>query len=199
MSLAATFLTLLKRASTDLDVEAIRRDVETFVRHHPELSTRRRAERMIALTARKAALVGAAASLPPGWGALLASAPELTTLIVLQSRMIVGIHLLYGAELEAEERAAEVLAGLAAGAGMHVGRRLTLHAAEAVAGRLAARMAGRQAAHALPLLGVVAGGLLNLFTVRTVGRAVLSRVEERYGPPGLGGTGRVLEVGGEVR
>lgn len=198
-SLSTTFLSLVKRASTDLDVEKIRADVADFSLRHPELSPRGKADRIVALTARKAALVGAAASIPPGWGALLATAPELTTLVVLQSRMIVGIHLLFGAELEPEERAGEILAGLAAGIGMSVGRRLTMSAAEAIAARLATRLAGRQAAHALPVVGILAGGLLNYALVRAVGRAVLARVEQRYGPPGLGGEGPVLEAGGHVR
>ena len=98
---------------------------------------------MVDATARKAAFVGAAASVPPGWAAVAATAPELTTLIVLQSRMIVGLHLLYGGELDPEERALEVVAGLAAGAGLSVGRRLTVRVGRGA--RRAPRREGRRA------------------------------------------------------
>ena len=198
MKLAESFLALVKRASTDLDVETIRRDVQEFSLRHPGLSTRQKAGMMVASTARKAALVGAAASAPPGWAALAATAPEMTTLIVLQSRMIVGLHLLYGGDLDPEERALEVVAGLAAGAGLSVGRRLTVRLAEELAVRLAGKMLGRQVAHLVPLAGIAASAALNYGAVSAVGRAVLARVERRWGPPEIPGRGGVLEAEGRI-
>ncbi|MBI5444557.1 MAG: hypothetical protein HY900_25505, partial [Deltaproteobacteria bacterium] len=156
MKIAESFLALVKRASTDLDVERIRADVHAFSLRHPGLSTRQKAGMMVAATARKAAFVGAAASVPPGWASVAATAPEMATLIVLQSRMIVGLHLLSGGDLDPEERALEVVAGLAAGAGLSVGRRLTVRLAEELAGRLAAKALGRQLAHVGPLAGIAA-------------------------------------------
>ena len=196
--LAQTFLHLVERATKDLDLEAIRAEVHAFSRMHADLPTRRRAERMIERTARRAAALGALASLPPGWAALAATAPELTALIVMQSRLIVGLHVLYGGTPEPEERALEVLAGLAAGAGINVGRRLTTRAIEEVAARLAVRIAGREATHVVPILGAAAGAALNYAAVRAVGRAALGRVERLYGPPEVPGTGPVLEAKGDV-
>ena len=198
MKIAESFLALVRRASTDLDVERIRDGVRELSRRHPDLSTRRKAALMVESSARKAALVGAAASVPPGWAAVAATAPELTTLIVLQSRMIVGLHLLYGAELDPEERALEVVAGLAAGAGLSVGRRLTVGLAESLATRLAARDAGRPLADLIPLAGMAASAVLNYAAVRAVGRAVVVRVERRWGPPELAGRGPVLAAEGRV-
>ena len=198
MKIAESFLALVRRASTDLDVERIRDGVLELSRRHPELSTRRKAALMVESSARKAALVGAAASVPPGWAAVAATAPELTTLIVLQSRMIVGLHLLYGAELDPEERALEVVAGLAAGAGLSVGRRLTVGLAESLATRLAARAAGRPLAHLIPLAGIAASAVLNYAAVRAVGRAVVARVERRWGPPEVAGRGPLLAAEGRV-
>ena len=198
MKIAESFLALVRRASTDLDVERIRDGVVELSRRHPELSTRRKAALIVESSARKAALVGAAASVPPGWAAVAATAPELTTLIVLQSRMIVGLHLLYGAELDPEERALEVVAGLAAGAGLSVGRRLTVGVAESLATRLAVRAAGRPLAHLIPLAGIAASAALNYVAVRSVGRAVLARVERRWGPPEIAGRGAVLAAEGRV-
>ncbi len=198
MKIAASFLALVGRASTDLDVERIRDGVLEFSRRHPGLSTRRKAALMIESSARKAAFVGAAASVPPGWAAVAATAPELTTLIVLQSRMIVGLHLLYGAELDPEERALEVVAGLAAGAGLSVGRRLTVGLAESLAARLAVRAAGRPLAHLVPLAGIAASAALNYAAVRAVGRAVVARVERRRGPHEIAGRGPVLPAEGRV-
>jgi hypothetical protein len=196
--LAETFLHLVERAAKDLDVEAIRAEIRASTRRNPGLPTRRRAEWMIDRTARRAAAVGALASLPPGWAALAATAPELTAVIVMQSRLIVGLHILYGGTPEPEERALEVLAGLAAGAGINFGRRLTTRAVEEVAARLALRIVGREASHVVPILGAAAGAALNYAAVRAVGRAALTRVERLYGPPEVPGTGPVLEVKGDV-
>ncbi len=198
MKFADSFLALVKRASTDLDVEKIREDVRRFAVRHPGLATRRKADRMIESTARKAALVGAVASVPAGWVSLAATAPELSTLIVLQSRLIVGLHLLYGGDLDPEERALEIVAGLAAGAGLSVGRRLTVRLAEELATRLAARAVGRSFAHVVPLAGIAASAALNYATVRAVGRAVVARVETRWGPPEIPGSGPVLDAEGRV-
>jgi hypothetical protein len=198
VKIAESFLSLVRRASTDLDAEKIREDVRRFSLRHPGLPTRRKAHRMIESTARKAALLGAVASVPPGWASLAATAPELSTLVVLQSRLIVGLHLLYGADLPPEERALEVVAGLAAGAGLSVGRRLTVRVAEELAGRLVARAAGRSVAHLVPLAGIAASAALNYAAVRGVGRAVLARVEERWGPPEIPGRGPILDAEGRI-
>lgn len=198
MKIAESFLSLVRRASTDLDVERIRDGVLELSRRHPGLSTRRKAALMVESTARRAALVGAAASVPPGWAAVAATAPELTTLIVLQSRMIVGLHLLYGADLDPEERALEVVAGLASGAGLSVGRRLTVGLAESLATRLAVRAAGRPLAHLIPVAGIAASAALNYVAVRAVGRAVVARVERRWGPPEIAGRGPVLTAEGRI-
>ena len=198
MTIAESFLALVKRASTDLDVEKVREDVRAFSLRHPGLPTREKARLVVASTARKAALVGAAARAPPGWAAPASTAPELTALVVLQSRMIVGIHLLYGGDLDPEERALEVVAGLAAGAGLSVGRRLTVRLAEELGARLAARALGREVAHLVPLAGLAAAAALNYVAVRAVGRAVVVRVERRWGPPEVPGRGPVLEAEGRV-
>jgi len=196
--IAESFLSLVKRASTDLDVERIREDVREFSLRHQGQPTRQQAHRLIAGTARRAALVGAAASAPPGWASVAATAPEITALVVLQSRMIVGLHVLYGADLDPEERALEVLAGLAAGAGLSVGRRLTVKLAEELATRLAARALGRSVAHLVPLAGIAASAALNYAAVQAVGRAAVARVERRWGPPELPGTGPVLTIEGRI-
>lgn len=198
MKLARTFLDLVTKVSKDLDIESLKEHVYKFVRRHPGATTRDLAQRLVTSTARKAAAVGAVASLPPGWAALATVGPELSTLLVLQSRMIVGLHLLYGASPEPEERALEVLAGLAAGAGINLGRRLTARAAEEIAARIAARIAGRELMHFVPLVGAAAAGAMNYAAVRAVGRAAIARVERLYGPPGFPGTGPVLDVDGSV-
>jgi len=194
MKISEALLSLVRRASAELDVERIRADVEAFSLRHADLTTREKAERIVSQAARKAAAVGAAASLPPGWTALATVGPEMTALIVLQSRMIVGLHLLYGGAPDADERLTEIVTGMAAGAGLSVGRRLTVRAAEEIAGRLALRAVGREVAHLVPLLGAAAAAALNWSAVNAVGRAVLSRVERRYGPPSIPGKGPVVEA-----
>jgi uncharacterized protein (DUF697 family) len=196
--LAETFLKLVERATTELDVSNLRIDVRELAAKYPDATTREKGERLVRRAARRAAVVGGVAGLPPGWAALATAAPELTALLILQSRLIVTLHLLYGAPMEAKERAFEVLAGLAAGAGINVGRRLTARAAEEVAKRLLARFVGREISHLVPVLGAAAGAALNYAAVRAVGRAALGRVERLYGPPELPGKGPILDAAGRV-
>jgi hypothetical protein len=197
--LSGLFLTLLTKAATDLDLDNLREEVLAFAAKHPELSTKEKARRMVQSTAKKAAALGAVASLPPGWAALASVAPELSTLLILQSRLIVGLHLLYGGSPDPEERAMEVLAGLASGAGINVSRRLTTRAAEEIAGRLVIRVIGREATHVVPLLGAAAAAGLNYAAVRAVGEAAIRRVEKLYGPPEVPGKGPVVDTSGSVK
>lgn len=196
--LAETFLKLVEKATTDLDVEHLRKDVLTLSEKYPNTTTREKGERLVTKAARRAAVLGGVAGLPPGWTALATAAPELTALLILQSRLIVSIHILYGAPMDPKERALEVLAGLASGAGINVGRRLTTRAAEEIATRLLARFVGREVSHLVPVLGAAAGAALNYGAVRAVGRAALKRVERLYGPPELPGTGIILDAKGRV-
>ncbi|HUM03343.1 MAG TPA: hypothetical protein VL084_13725 [Thermoanaerobaculia bacterium] len=196
--LADAFLSLVRKATRDLDLDEIRAEVAALAARSPDLTTRQRADRMVRRAARRAAALGALASLPPGWAAVAAVAPELSALIILQSRLIVGLHVLYGGTPEPDERALEVLAGVAAGAGINVGRRLTARAAEEVAARIAVRIAGREATRFVPLAGVAASAALNYAAVRAVGRAALARVIRLYGPPEISGPSPVVDVKGEV-
>jgi len=196
--LAETFLKMVEKATTDLDLERLRIAVRALAEKHPEATTREKGERLVTKAARRAAVLGGVAGLPPGWTALATAAPELTALLILQSRLIVSLHLLYGAPMEPKERALEVLAGLASGAGINVGRRLTTRAAEEIATRLLARFVGREVSHLVPVLGAAAGAALNYGAVRAVGRAALRRVERLYGPPELPGTGLILDAKGKV-
>ena len=196
--LAEAFLKIVEKATADLDIDRLRAEVRAFSQKHADLTTREKGERLVAVAARRAAALGAAASLPPGWLALATVAPELTAVLVLQSRLIVSLHVLYGGPMTPGERAHEVLAGLAAGAGMNVGRRLTTRAAEEVAERLVFRLAGREISHVVPVLGALAGAGLNYAAVRAVGRAALRRIEKLYGPPEIPGAGAVLDVPGRV-
>jgi len=196
--LAEAFLRAVEKAAIDLDVDRLRRDVALLESRFPDATTRERGERLVARAARRAAVIGGIAGLPPGWALLATAGPELTALLLLQSRLIVSLHLLYGAPMEPRQRALEVLGGLAAGAGINVGRRLTSRAAEEIAARLLARFVGREASHIVPMLGAAAGAALNYGAVRAVGRAALKRVERLYGPPGMPGKGPVLDAAGRV-
>jgi uncharacterized protein (DUF697 family) len=198
VTLANGFLALVRKATTDLDIDHLNVEVRAFSARHPEWTTRRKAEWLIQRTARRAAAVGAIASLPPGWAAVAAMGPELSALLIMQSRLILSLHLLYGGVPEPEERALEVLAGLATGAGINVGRRLTTRVAEELAERLVARLVGRELSHFVPILGAAAAAALNYAAVRAVGRAAAHRVERLYGPPELPGTGPLLDATGRV-
>ena len=183
MNLPQLFLSLVEKASKDLDVDSLRDNVHAFSERHPTLTTREKGHRMVRSTARRGAALGAIASLPPGWAAVLTLGPELSGLLVMQSRLILSLHLLYGGMPEPHERALEVMAGLAAGAGINFGRRMTARMAEELAERLVVRLIGREATHFVPLIGAAAAGTMNYFAILGVGKAAISRVESLYGPP----------------
>lgn len=182
VKLSQRFLAVVTRAARDVDIDQLRSDVAAFSARRPELTRRQQAERLVRRTARRAAALGAAASLPPGWAAFAALGPELSTLIWLQSRMILGLHVLYGKEPDPEERGVEVLAGLASGAGMRFGRALGARAAEDIAERLVARTIGKGGSRFVPVVGIAAGTLLNYVAVIGVGRAVIAHLERQVAP-----------------
>jgi hypothetical protein len=183
VNLPQIFLSLVERTSKDLDVDSLRDHVHAFSERHPTLTTREKGERLIRTTARRGAALGAIASLPPGWAAALTLGPELSGLLVMQSRMILSLHLLYGGVPEPHERALEVMAGLAAGAGINFGRRMTARMAEELAERLVVRLVGREATHFVPLFGAAVAGTMNYLAILGVGKAAIARVESLYGPP----------------
>ena len=198
MKAADSFLGLASRVSRDLDVEKIRRDLEAFCRERPDLSVRLQAERLITVTARRAALVGIAASLPPGWLALASIGPEMKVLAVLQARLVIALHLLYGVPMEHSRAALGLAAGAAAGAGVGAGRSLGSLAAEKLAARLAVRLGGRVVRRLVPVAGVVVGGVWNLATVRALGHFVHGRLLAVHGPPDVDGAGPAIEADGRV-
>ena len=153
---------------------------------------------MIDRSARRAAAVGALASLPPGLGRPRGDGPRAGGAHRPAEPADRRPSRPVRRDPEPEERALEVLAGLAAGAGLNVGRRLTTRAAEEIGGPAGRPDRGPRGDPRRAAPGAVASAALNYAAVRAVGRAALARVERLYGPPEVPGTGPVLEVKGGV-
>ena len=53
MTLANGFLALVRKATTDLDIDRLHEEVRAFAGRHPEWTTRRKADWLIGRTARR--------------------------------------------------------------------------------------------------------------------------------------------------
>ena len=174
---------LLQKLFKEIDQESIHADIEELRREKPEMSREQLAAHLTKRASMKVAGVGAAAGIPGGALGVLAMAPDIFNLVVQQSRLVLSIAFLYDRKPDIHERFREVLAVLALSAGASASSRgarvlIAKGLERAAAGKLARRIFGRALARKLPsaapLLGTVAGGAINYFSMRAVGRAAVA-------------------------
>ena len=157
--LAETFLKLVEKATTDLDVETPGGRARASPQGTRTWTTRGRASASSRGRPAGRPLVGGVASLPPGWFA----ARDGRARAGGAPRPAEPAHRVPPRPLRRSDGARrsaplEVLAGLAAGRGhQRRERRLTTRAAEEIAARLLARFVGREVSHLVPVLGAAGG------------------------------------------
>jgi hypothetical protein len=162
------------QSTAEADLLAAERRVAALRSAHPEVDTDGLVARSIARAVRAAALSGAAtsgAAVIPGVGTLaaltLGAAADLRTTLRLQTRLVLDVGVLRGAELDPARARAAVL--LVAGAS----RASTLAlggAGRAAIARLAAYGGARTLMRAVPLLGVIALAGGNALATELIGR-----------------------------
>lgn len=177
------FYELMQKLFKEIDQESIRAEVVALRKAKPEMSREQLAEHLTKKASVRVASVGAAAGIPGGALGVLAMAPDIFNLVLQQSRLILSIAFLYDRQPNLQQRFKEVLATLAvstgASAGSHGARMLIVKGLErAAAGKLAKKIFGRALVRKLPaaapILGTVAGGAINYFSMRGVGRAAVA-------------------------
>lgn len=177
------FYVILEKLFKEIDQEAIRAEVLALRKSKPDLSREQIAEQMTKKAAVRVASVGAAAGVPGGPLGILAMAPDIFNLVLQQSRLVLSIAFLFDQQPHLKQRFREVLATLAVATGASAGRqgiRLLIGKGleRAAAGKLARKIFGRFLVRRIPaiapVLGTVAGGTINYFSMRAVGRAAVS-------------------------
>jgi hypothetical protein len=162
------------RGPTEADVAGAQRRVAALRHARPGLSSADLVQGVIASTARRSAMVGAAtagSALVPGVGTLaamtLGTATDVGATLRLQTQMVLDIAVLRGAELSTQEARNVVLLV----AGVSSASTAALNRAGRVASlRLGERFTARWLLRAVPLLGMVSSSATNALATRVIGR-----------------------------
>jgi hypothetical protein len=189
------FYELLEKLFKEIDQDSIQAEVAALREAKPELSREQLAEHLTKKAAVRVASVGAAAGIPGGPLAVLAMAPDIFNLVLQQSRLVLSIAFLYDRKPHLKQRFKEVLATLAiatGASGARLGARLLVMkgleraAAAKIARKIFGRFLIRRIPAIAPLLGTVAGGTINYFSVRAVGRAAVNFYSQSVPQESLG-------------
>jgi hypothetical protein len=173
------FYDLIEKLFREIDQEAIRAEVVALQKAKPNLTRAQIADQMTKKAAVRVASVGAAAGVPGGALGVLAMAPDIFNLVLQQSRLILSIAFLYDQKPHLKDRFREVFATLAVATGASAGRQgarlliakgLERAAAAKIAKKIFGRFLVRRIPAIAPMLGSVAGGTINYFSMRAVGK-----------------------------
>lgn len=177
------FYDLLEKLFKEIDQDSIQAEVTALREAKPELSREQLAAYLTKKAAVRVASVGAAAGIPGGALAVLAMAPDIFNLVLQQSRLVLSIAFLYDRKPHLRQRFKEVMATLAVATGASasrlgaralVSKGLERAAAGKIARKIFGRVLMRRVPALAPILGTVAGGTINYFSMRAVGRAAVS-------------------------
>lgn len=157
------YLGLARSIWTDVDRDVISKEVRRFKAKHHGLTNDDLVEKLIRTTALRCGAVGAVASAPPGFLAVLPLAADFSYQVLALNRLVLTIARIYGKTTSREQRGATVGASLALGGGAEFIRRSIIKAV--------LRGMRRQAmSRLMPVAGAVIGGALSYTAVMTVGR-----------------------------
>ncbi|MHC9542340.1 MAG: EcsC family protein [Vulcanimicrobiota bacterium] len=166
----------------DIDKERVRRSVSLLREEHPDFTRQALCRLVIEREATFCGIVGGfTGALPWPW-LILGVAPDMITLLVKQSQMILSIAYIYGCDPDSRERILEILGCLGASAGAVAGtygiRKLVERsAAKAVTDMLLKRilrsMVTRISPRIVPIIGATAGIAFNQASVWSVGKIAM--------------------------
>jgi hypothetical protein len=157
------YAALARSVLTEPDADRIAKDVAKLRERHPRADDDEIVEKLIARTAIRCGLVGAAAAAPGGLLALLPMAADLSYQALALQRLVRSIAFVYGKPTTPAERGIATAAGLAAGGGAGLLRR--------GAARTAARLISRRLAwRAVPVVAGLAGAATAAAAAVAVGR-----------------------------
>ena len=177
------FYALIEKLFKEIDQDSIQAEVAALKKAKSNLSREELADQLTKKAAVRVASVGAAAGVVGGPLGVLAMAPDIFNLVLQQSRLVLSIAFLYDQEPHLKQRFREVLATLAVATGASAGRQgmrllITKGLEQAAAAKIAKKIFGRFLMRRIPaiapVLGTVAGGTINYFSMRAVGRTAVS-------------------------
>ncbi|MGV8120409.1 MAG: EcsC family protein [Candidatus Xenobiia bacterium LiM19] len=173
---------LCDRLFEDIDKERVRRSVSLLQEEHPAFTRQALCRLVIEREATFCGIVGGfTGALPWPW-LILGVAPDMITLLVKQSQMILSIAYIYGCDPDSRERILEILGCLGASAGAVAGtygiRKLVERSAvKAVTDMLLKRilrsMVTRISPRIIPIIGATAGIAFNQASVWSVGKIAM--------------------------
>jgi len=166
------YVALARTVWTDVDRDKVSEEVRKFRLRYPDYSDDELADRLIRQTALRCAAVGAVASAPPGFLAIVPLAADLSYQVLALNRMVLTIARIYDRPTTREQRGLAVGASLALGGGVEFLRRNVIKGV--------ARSLKRQGtAHLVPVFGALLGGVFSYASVRTIGRQARDYYRQR--------------------
>jgi uncharacterized protein (DUF697 family) len=117
------YVALARTVFTDVDRDKIADEVRKFRTHYPNYSRDELVDRLIQHTAIRCGVVGAVASAPPGFLAVLPLAADFSYQVLALNRLVLTIARIYGRSTTREQRALTVAVALALGGGGEFVRR----------------------------------------------------------------------------
>lgn len=117
------YVALTRTVFTDIDRDKIADEVRRFRTRYPDYSRDQLVDRLIEHTAIRCGVVGAIASAPPGFLAVLPLAADFSYQVLALNRLVLTIARIYGRKTTREQRAMTVAVALALGGGTEFVRR----------------------------------------------------------------------------
>jgi len=185
------FLEFLRKLIEDFDKEKIRKEVEELKARFPSKSNEELSQRLINDASVVCAIVGAGTGALPGPWTFIGIAPDITTLLMKQSCMVLKIAMIYGYDPDGGERAAEVLGCIGCAGGAVAGAQgirplvkagLKSKLAKEIAKKIGVVLGRRLVAKIVPVVGGLVGGGLNYAGVQVVGK-VAAKYYKKKGEP----------------
>jgi len=156
------YVALARTVLTDVDRDKIAAEVRKFRERYPQYSRDDLVDRLIQHTAVRCGVIGAVASAPPGFLAVLPLAADFSYQVLALNRLVLTIVRIYGRTTTREQRAATVAVSMLLGGGAEFLRR---NVVKGVSASLKRQNERRLATH----VGGVIGSLLTYAGVRAIG------------------------------
>jgi uncharacterized protein (DUF697 family) len=157
------YVALARTVLTDVDRDKIAQEVRKFREKYPGYSREELVNRLIEHTAIRCGVVGAVASAPPGFLAVLPLAADFSYQVLALNRLVLTIARIYGKTTTREQRAATVALALALGGGAEFVRRNIVKG-------VSNSLKKQREARFVPHIGGAVGLTLTYAAVRAVGK-----------------------------
>lgn len=166
------YVALTRTVLTDIDRDKIVQEVRKIRLKYPGASDDDLAKTVIRQTALRCAAIGAVASAPPGFLAVVPLAADFSYQVLALNRLVLTIARIYSKPTTREQRAASVAASLALGGVTELLRRQAVKI-------VTSSLRRRGAASLVPVFGAILGGVMSYTAVHTVGRQAQSYYREK--------------------